>query len=328
MKKIFVVVLLLLSGIGLLSAFYFLSHDTQLPISLNADNIATPFPSIPTSNEPSSVTFVFTGDTMLDRNIRLKAQQQGYDFLIGPKLKNIFASAEYVLTNLEGPVTSSPSVSVGSEVGSTRNFIFTFDPEGLKFLKRNNINVVNLGNNHILNFGTEGLAETYQYLDQTQLLYFGYTGTTQPERSSTLILQTDQGSVGLVNYNQFISGGENQVFTDIEALKNSVDYLIVYTHWGNEYVQENKVLVDLAHRFIDEGVDLVIGSHPHIITGHEIYKDKHIYYSLGNFIFDQYFDENVKKGMIVIAQITPHTKETVVSEEIVEINPNGQTELQ
>ncbi|MDQ5951053.1 MAG: hypothetical protein QG639_330, partial [Patescibacteria group bacterium] len=144
----------------------------------------------------------------------------------------------------------------------------------------------------------------------------------------TLVLHTPQGTLGFINYNQFITGGEEQAFQDLANIRDDVDYLIVYTHWGNEYVQENQVLIDLAHRFVDAGADLIIGSHPHVITGHETYKDAHIYYSLGNFIFDQYFDAEVKKGLVVLATIHPKTKETSVVEHTVTLEPTGQTELE
>lgn len=319
-----IVVLLLLACIG---GLYLTSRSTPIPLSAPLGS-AFPLLHNPTP-EPvdETVTLVFAGDIMLDRNIRLKAQQNGYDSLIGPRLKELLTSAHYAVVNLEGPVTSNPSVSVGSAVGSSRNFLFTFAPESVAFLKAHNMTIVNLGNNHILNFGTEGLSETYQLLDQGGVKYFGFTGSTQPEGSSIFVLEHNSNTVGFVNYNQFISEGEEQAFADIEKIRPSVEYLVLYTHWGNEYVQENQVLIELAHRFVDAGVDLLIGSHPHVVTGHEVYRDKHIYYSLGNFIFDQYFEPEVKKGLVVKAEINPETKETFVTEAQVNIDPSGQTEL-
>lgn len=300
------------------------NRTTTFPVQ-----IATPFP-VHNQTEPTknpTVTIVFTGDTMLDRNIRLKAKQNGYAALLGPQLTNLLKSADYSMTNLEGPVTDNTSVSVGSEVGSTRNFIFTFAPESTSFLKQANITIVNLGNNHILNFGEEGLAQTYSHLKSAEINYFGFTGNSHPSESTTLIIEHDGAKIGFVNYNQFIEGGQSQAFTDISNLKDQVDFLVMYTHWGNEYIQENQAMINLAHQFIDAGSDLIIGSHPHVINGHEEYQGKHIYYSLGNFIFDQYFDAEVKKGMVVEATITPKTKEVSLKEFIVQIEPNGETEL-
>lgn len=329
--KLFSFSTLLMLMVGVISFSVLLQWLRKAParIPLSGQNLATRMPvASPSLPSNSNVELLFLGDIMLDRNIRVKAEQNGYDSLIGPKLDTVLQDVDFGVANLEGPVTSNPSTSVGSAVGSSRNFIFTFAPESIDFLLRHNIRIVNLGNNHILNFGAQGLAETYQLLAQSELKYFGFTGETQPNNTLTYILQTTSGTIGFVNYNQFISGGEQQVFIDIENTKPQVDYLVVYTHWGNEYVPENKVLVDLAHRFVDAGADLVIGSHPHVVTRHEEYKDKHIYYSLGNFIFDQYFDENVKKGLAVKVTINPKTKETIIQEYPLVISQTGETELQ
>jgi poly-gamma-glutamate synthesis protein (capsule biosynthesis protein) len=297
--------------------------------SLTEENFASalPKPSSTPIAKKNTISLIFAGDIMLDRNIRTKAKQNGYDFLLGPRLSALLKSSDYTVANLEGPITDNQSVSVGSAVGSTSNFIFTFAPESTTFLKDHSITIVNLGNNHILNFGPDGLAQTYSYLDAAAINYFGFTGDTQPENSETYILDHDGYKIGFVNYNQFIVNGDQQVFADIKKIKPNVDYLIVYTHWGNEYVQENTVLINLAHEFVDAGAHLVIGSHPHIITGNEIYQGSPIYYSLGNFIFDQYFDEDVKKGKLVKATINSDTNETSLEEFIVGISPNGQTEL-
>lgn len=308
---------------------YLVSKSSTQTSSLSEESFA-PILETPQSTPETSknITLLFAGDVMLDRNIRLAAEKADYDSLIGPQLKNLLKTADSVIVNLEGPITSNQSLSVGSEVGSSRNFLFTFSPESTQFLLNHSISLVNLGNNHILNFGQPGLNETYQLLDQAGIQYFGYTGVEQPAEKFTTTKTIDGYTFGFVNYNQFIWEGESQVFVDIEKLRSQVDYLIVYTHWGNEYVPENQVLKSLAHRFVDTGADLVIGSHPHIITGNEVYKGKHIYYSLGNFIFDQYFEPAVQKGLVIEATINPLNGETAIQEHRVIISKTGQTELE
>lgn len=310
------------------AATYLATINRASIFSLPSNSIATPFALLPeVTQESKAIELLFTGDVMLDRNIRLKAEQNGYSFLIGPKLRELLQSADEVIINLEGPITNNPSVSVGSAVGSTRNFIFTFSPASTNFLIDSSISIVNLGNNHILNFGSEGLSQTYNYLDAAGINYFGFTGQDQPEEKFTYILERDSYRIGFANYNQFISGGNAQVLQDIALLDSQVDYLVVYTHWGNEYVPENETLKNLAHSFVDAGADLVIGSHPHVITGNEVYKNKVIYYSLGNFIFDQYFEPAVKKGLVIKAVINIDTDETTISEYPVLMDGSGQTEL-
>ena len=290
-------------------------------------SLASPF-LFPEEEPPASdtISLVFAGDIMLDRDIRLKATKNGYDYLLGPNISALLKKADYSIANLEGPVTNSQSISVGSEVGSTKNYIFTFAPESALFLASKGISIVNLGNNHILNFGAEGLAATYDYLDQAGVKYFGYTGAEQP--ADKFIFKTkDNYSIGFVNYNQFIWNGEEQAFADIAALRPDVDYLVLYAHWGNEYLPENQVLINLAHKFVDLGADTVIGSHPHIITGNEMYKDKPLYYSIGNFIFDQYFEDAVRKGLVLELMIESNTSTTTVIEHQVYLDPKGFTEL-
>ena len=92
-----------------------------------------------------------------------------------------------------------------------------------------------------------------------------------------------------------------------------VDFVIVMPHWGTEYKTtstENQKY--LAYRWIDAGADMVIGGHPHVIEESEIYKDKYIYYSLGNYIFDQWFEEDVKNGLAVNFKFTKE----VIGEEV------------
>jgi len=84
----------------------------------------------------------------------------------------------------------------------------------------------------------------------------------------------------------------------------------------------------LAHQLIDEGADLVIGSHPHVVQGIENYQGKKIYYSLGNFVFDQYFEEAVKNGLLVEARIDPNSGQLSFEDYPIRISKTGETELQ
>lgn len=88
-------------------------------------------------------------------------------------------------------------------------------------------------------------------------------------------------------------------------------------HWGEEYsTKPNELQKKLAHSFIDAGADMVIGAHPHVVQTNEIYKGKHIYYSLGNYIFDQWFRPEVKKGLGVEVSFSKKGKEGEVVKEV------------
>lgn len=282
------------------------------------------------SPAPQCATLLFGGDLMFDRHIREKAEVVGnYDFTV-EDLAPIFADADAIVANLEGPVTDFPSRSVASEVGSTNNYLFTFDPQVAAETLAHWPFILNLGNNHILNFGPEGLTQTYQNLEKSGLLYFGYT---QPDQNKTayLIKEINGITFGLVNYNQFVVGGQERALSDIAEVRNLVDILVLYTHWGNEYVQENQVIKDLAHRFVDDGADLIIGSHPHVVQGVEEYQGKRIYYSLGNFVFDQYFEEAVQNGLLVETKVCRSADNQIFSWEFVDrpiiLNGDGSTKL-
>ncbi len=235
-----------------------------------------------------------------------------------------------IVANLEGPVTDFPSRSVGSEIGSTSNYFFTFDPKVITETLAKWPFIVNLGNNHILNFGQEGLSQTYRYLENSGLPHFGSTQPAQ-EELSYLIKESNGITFGYVNYNQFVTGGLDRAFSDLAEVRPQVDVVIVYTHWGNEYVQENQVIKDLAHQFVDAGADLLIGSHPHVVQGTEIYQGKKIYYSLGNFVFVQYFEEAVQNGLLVTVEvcrsIDTHSFDWEFIDYPIQLNKDGTTSL-
>lgn len=304
------------------------AHSTSLALSpsLQPQHRST---QLSTPSTPTDTTILFTGDLMFDRDIRAAAQKKGNDFIFAP-LRELLLAQDFVVTNLEGPITSSSSRSLGSAVGSPANYSFTFDPSLAETLYRHNIRVVNLGNNHILNFGTTGLDQTLSTLAQTGIAAFGYTGaaTTSSPLAYSQVIDHNHQKIALVNYNQFALGSEAVALGEISRLRPQVDWVVVYTHWGNEYQPEAvPVTVQLAHQFIDSGADLIIGSHPHVIQNHEIYKDKHIYYSLGNFVFDQYFEPAVRKGLLVKAIFNVNQKKINLTEIPVFLLKNGQTSL-
>jgi poly-gamma-glutamate synthesis protein (capsule biosynthesis protein) len=284
----------------------FISHKSDLG-SINDKQPLLQATSTPTpSPEPLSFSLIVGGDLMFDRHIRSKAEAMGnYDFLFDPQLTDFLNSADFALANLEGPITLERSVSQNSLPGGPGNYTFTFSPEIVPVLKNNNLTLLNLGNNHILNFGIEGLNSTYQYLDDAQLIYFGDVGGEEAKQRYYL-LELFQQKIALISYNQFVEGAKNKTLVDIAAAKDrEAGLILLFSHWGNEYVpQANQAIVDLAHEFIDQGVDLIVGGHPHVIQNKEIYHGKSIYYSLGNFVFDQYFSDETQEGLLLKINFT------------------------
>lgn len=269
---------------------------------------------------------LFTGDLMFDRGIRYYANKNGSNEFIFNEIYPVLANQDLVVSNLEGPITNNKSTSAGSAIGSTNNFIFTFDKSVAKTLYAENIRLVNLGNNHILNFGKAGLKSTENYLLESGVNFFG-----GPDSNRSIVKEVGNYKIAFISYNEFFGSAkldEAETIAEIQNLKKDTDLIVVLPHWGVEYTTEpTEEIRDMAHQFINAGADLIIGTHPHVIQSIEDYNGKKIYYSLGNFVFDQYFGENVRNGLGLILKINPKTKALKFEELSFYLQSNGQTIL-
>lgn len=323
----FAVMLGYLDGID--TRFQLIENKNSFDLSGQSPETVTSYVSgyFTTASQQNTIKLLFGGDLMFDRNIRLKMKQFGLTHPL-QALTPLFSQYDLVIANLEGPVTDNASTSVGSIPGSPANFSFTFEPGVAQTLYDQQLRVVNLGNNHILNFGKDGVAQTRQYLQQAHVQYFGDTGMETDSRDRTIVIERAGTKIGFANYNQFTSNGFDHALADIQYLRPHVDVLIVYTHWGNEYVPTaNTVITSQAHQLIDAGADLIIGSHPHVVQNTEQYQGKTIYYSLGNMVFDQYFSPEVQAGLLVGVELDPQSLEMKFTEYPIQLKTNGQTVL-
>ena len=272
------------------------------------------------------IKILFGGDFMFDRYIRQVANSKGNDFVL-QNIAGFLQDKDLVVINLEGPITSFNSISTGTEMGVKNNFVFTFDRSIVETLSKHNIKLVNIGNNHILNFGQTGLNQTKQLLLSENINYFGNTGINDNSARYSLV-ELKGKQIAFVNYNQFVKEGLEKALNDIKQLGRQADLIVVYTHWGEEYTKNIASSTrKAAHQLIENGADLIIGSHPHVIQEKEVYQGKTIYYSLGNFVFDQYFLEETQKGMLVEMIISLDSDEIKFSEHPVILLQNGQTVL-
>lgn len=139
-----------------------------------------------------------------------------------------------------------------------------------------------------------GVLSTMRSLQKAMVGHFGEPGTRSVHE-----IESSGVALSFIGYNQFDSGwSASTTVAQIHDARTQERIPVVFAHWGDEYKPANSHQKKLAHLFIDEGAELVIGAHPHVIQEHEMYKEKHIYYSLGNFIFDQYWNESVRTGII------------------------------
>jgi len=261
---------------------FFVFKKTQAPTYTNESN---------TPNK--EVKILIFGDMMLDRGIRQKINETGpeYPFEL---IKNELSDNDIVVANAEGPFTNFDSVTLGTKNGP---LIFTFDPTILKTLKKLGFTLLGQANNHTLDFGNEGF---YQSTTSITLAGLSYFGDPLNMDISPYIKEINGEKIGLIAYNEFSYQGKDKVISKIEGIKKEVSYLIVYPHWGEEYNQSFTLAQKkTAHDFIDAGADVVIGTHPHVIEPIEIYKGKPIFYSIGNFIFDQFQIKSTTEGLFI-----------------------------
>lgn len=253
----------------------------------------------PWSDEP--VEMVFVGDIMLDRSVRSKIDAYGFDYLF-EGIKIIFEDADLVVGNLEGSVTENPSVSQADN----SKLRFTFATSTAFKLRELGFTHVSLANNHALDFGEFGLEDTEHYLTNAGLYFFG---SPYNERNLLSMPIVNEEKICLLGYHSLFNAKTDPIIAELSQSDNFCDYTILYAHWGAEY--ENKPEEDtrvLARSFIDAGVDLIIGSHPHVIQPVEIYNGKAIFYSLGNFIFDQDFSIETRQGLAIRLELTKRTQ--------------------
>lgn len=272
---------------------------------------------------------LFVGDMFFDRYIRLVGYNKGEDFTFSC-INNFLKDSDLVVGNLEGPITQNPSSSLGTVVGSPDNFSFTFPSRIASLLFRNNIKLVNLGNNHIGNFGQAGVISTRKYLSEAKVNYFGGLSGSLPDgQIGEPIYRTEIGGtkISFVSYNEFGGDSPEKVAKKISDEKASKRTVIVFAHWGDEYSAVPQRVKDIAKLFANPpaggGADFIIGSHPHVILPYQKINKTSVYYSLGNFIFDQYWNKEVSTGLLLELDIKG--VDLKITEHKVSLNRDGKT---
>ena len=235
-----------------------------------------------------------------------EVQDPGY-FL--QNVKDIFASDDLTIVNLEGPLTTS-------EERADKQFSFKGDPSYTEILTNGSVEACNLANNHSKDYGIQGYEDTIANVEAAGIKTFGY------ER--TAIWETNGVKVGLAGVYELAEGMDCQddMTATIQSLKDAgADLVIVSFHWGVEkenYPDETQQT--LAHAAIDQGADLVLGHHPHVLQGIEKYQGKYIVYSLGNFCFGGNKNPSDKDTMIFQQTFTLENGE-VVEDDAINIIP-------
>lgn len=245
--------------------------------------------------DSSTVSLQFFGDIMLDRNVAKVMGASGtayiFEHIIGEGA-GLDPRIDLTIANNEGPYAPT-------RVKTSKSIAFRFDPKYATELKNAGFDAVSLANNHTLDMGWKNVGFTHQTLEAAGIGHFG--DQLRESKDFTFVTTTNGQTIALVGFNNTDHIMDlKKISAVIADAKARASTTIVMMHWGEEYKRISNVNQrTFAHYLIDEGVDAVIGAHPHVVQEAEVYQGKPIFYSLGNFVFDQYFSNDTQEGLSV-----------------------------
>ena len=244
----------------------------------------------------SALTVMLTGDILLDRGVRKAIEHHGVDHLFSDGVDSVFHAAQVVVGNLECPATVI-------EAPVFKKFIFRAEPSWLEALQRHGVTHLNLANNHSIDQGRRGLIDTKENILAAGMVPIG-AGANMAEASEPVLLAEQPRKVWLVpslrlaleNY-AYLTDKPCVSQEPMDSLlqrvyrlrqQDSTAVIIVSLHWGAEHklVPVPRQRLD-AHLLIQAGADVLVCHHTHTLQTIEDYQGHMIYYSVGNFIFDQ-----------------------------------------
>lgn len=250
---------------------------------------------------PYDFTLCFGGDISLAETAvtteRLEKSPNGIYDCISEELISIMQQADLMCLNNEFTYSMNGAPLKG------KKYTFRADPKRVEVLKELGVDVAQLSNNHVYDYGKQALLDTFTTLENAQIKYFG-AGRTLKEAMAPVYFELDGKVVALVGASRaekykmtpqatesepgILRCYDNQLF--LEAIKEAdanADFVIAVVHWGTEYSTklENVQLVT-GKEYLDAGADAVIGGHSHCLQGMEYYQGKPIIYSLGNYWFN------------------------------------------
>lgn len=267
---------------------------------------------LPSRTEP--VCLIAVGDIMLSRGVAGEIKKNGGDplhpFL---KIKEYLRSGDIVFGNLENPVTPGREIMMPE-------MALRADPGSETALREAGFTILSLANNHLADFGPQGLLDTLGYLDNAGI---GHTGAGETEDEAFAAEFIDMKGLRLaflafsdpaIIRDAYLAGAGHPgvAFLDrekmtaaVQGAREKADFVVVSIHAGTEYEPEpDQAQTRFARLAVDAGADLVLGHHPHVVQKVEKYKGKYIFYSLGNFVFDQKWSRATRIGLTAKIFIT------------------------
>ncbi|MFC1842423.1 CapA family protein [Candidatus Dependentiae bacterium] len=262
--------------------------------------------------QKQTITIGLAGDTMLGRLVNKKMDQVGHTYIWGNMLP-ILKKNNLNIVNLETTLTNS-------EKKAPKIFNFKATPDKVKALQEANVHVVNLANNHMLDFYDEGLIETLDTLDKEGIKHVGAGRNIAQARTGIIIEKNGIkiGVIGYTDYPQEWKAGKNkpgtnvvtigdiaQIKQDIKNLRKQVDILVLSIHWGpNKRKRPTPEFKTFARQIIDAGVDIIHGHSAHIFQGIEIHNKKIIFYDTGDFVDDYMVGPEIRNDWSFLFQVT------------------------
>lgn len=279
--------------------------------------------------EPSDTTFTLTalGDIMCHNTQYLDAYNSSTDSY---NFSYVFDDISYYIQNSNIAIANLETSFAGEDNGYS-NYPRFNTPDSLAYnLKKLGLDVIATANSHSLDYGFEGLSRTLDVLDSADISHVG-TNKTQEDQDNVLIKYVKGIKLAFVNYtcnttNLAIpsdkgfcvnASDKDLIKKQIDKAKSqNADIIIAYMNWGNEYTTSvNSIQTELSDFLFKNGVDIILGSHPHVLQKMEkktvtledgSSKDGFIIYSLGNFISDQNL-KDTRTSIILTLTITKHT---------------------
>ncbi len=275
------------------------------------------------ARQPSQATFLAVGDIMLSRGVARVIDSAHDPLAPFSALEKEFLSTDFNFANLESPVS-------GNDTRVGKGLVFNARKADTAGLVKYKFKVVNLANNHALDQGANGLQFTQEFLKGLNIEFLG-VGKDLTEAWAPKYYEANGIKIGFIgaSYASINDGGvarntlvariedEAQLKAAIETAKKNCDYVVVTMHAGIEYTRSpEKGQIAFARAAVDAGADVVIGAHPHWVQTTEEYKGKPIFYSLGNFIFDQRKPDTILGMMLKITLKTTGAERGAVADTI------------
>ena len=272
----------------------------EMPETPTEEPTEVPLPTATPEPTFKPVTLGFAGDINFHDSYRnmqyMRSCPNGLEDCLSEDLLKRMNKVDYMMLNNEFPYSDR------GEPAPEKDYTFRSNPKNVELLKQMGVDIVSLANNHALDYGRDALSDTFVVLDEAGIDYVG--AGENSERAAEVIVYEKQGKkIGYFASSRVIyqsdwvatsSRNGMQSAYDIEymveavkAAKEKCDYLIVYMHWGVEYNNyPEDYQREWARLYIDAGANAIIGCHPHVVQGFEIYNGCPIVYSLGNFWFN------------------------------------------